>query len=127
MGRLHYGDRPYTFEDRALIHLQVVVGAKLRRMESFFLTWTPTKQGGSGRLSIWLHPGIHLVLEFTDQDASEPPGAGRRPPAGRHVGDQAEHADQSDVHAHSRKVECNRDDRRSREEQRDVDGRTHRQ
>ena len=69
MGRLHYGDRPYTFEDRALIHLQVVVGAKLRRMESFFLTWTPTEQGGSGRLSIWLHPGIHLVFEFTDQDA----------------------------------------------------------
>lgn len=69
MGRLHYGDRPYTFEDRALIHLQVVVGAKLRRMESFFLTWTPTEQGGSGRSSIWLHPGIHLVFEFTDQDA----------------------------------------------------------
>lgn len=45
MGHLRYGDCSDFFEDRALIHLQVVIGSKLRRDESFFLTWTTSEAG----------------------------------------------------------------------------------
>lgn len=68
MGHLHYGDRSYVFDDRALIHLQVVIGSKLRRDESFFLTWTTSEPGRSGRRSVWVHPGIPLVFDFTSTE-----------------------------------------------------------
>jgi hypothetical protein len=61
------------FDDRTLIHLQIVIGSKLRRGESFSLSWTKEPQG-TGRTTIWMHPSIPLVYEFRD---------GKTPPINR--------------------------------------------
>lgn len=52
------------FEDRLLLHLQTVIGAKLRRAEPFHFTWKDETSIGSGRTSVWLHPGCSLVYKF---------------------------------------------------------------
>ncbi|SMQ74980.1 hypothetical protein [Agreia sp. VKM Ac-1783] len=41
MGKLIYGDAEIEieFDDRALTHVQLVLGSKLRRGESFFFSW----------------------------------------------------------------------------------------
>ncbi|PRY67469.1 hypothetical protein B0I08_10676 [Glaciihabitans tibetensis] len=63
MGTLFYGERTdITFEDRTLFHLQIVMGAKLRRGESFFFTWKEDVATGSGRGSIWIQHSIPLVF-----------------------------------------------------------------
>jgi hypothetical protein len=59
------------FEDRALAHLQIVMASKLRRGESFNFSWVKAPAEGSGRTTVWLHPAIPLVYEFS----------GNRPPA----------------------------------------------
>jgi len=66
MGTLLYGSPgiEVTFDDRALMHLQVVITAKLRRNESFIFTWTDSTQLGSGRSTIWLSPSSDLVYRF---------------------------------------------------------------
>ena len=65
MGKLTY-DSSLTadFDDRLLAHIQVVVGAKLRRGECFYFTWRDDPQGGDGRSTIWLHPSIPLVYKY---------------------------------------------------------------
>ena len=46
MGTLFYaGESKFSLEDRLLAHLQVVIGMKLRRSESFFLAWTVPTDG----------------------------------------------------------------------------------
>ena len=66
MGSLLYGNpgTEISFDDRALMHLQVVTTAKLRRRESFLFTWTYSADAGSGRSSIWLDPGSVIVYRF---------------------------------------------------------------
>ncbi|MCU1404655.1 MAG: ATP-dependent ligase, partial [Glaciihabitans sp.] len=56
MGKLIYGhsDVVIDLDDRHLAHLQVVIGAKLRRSESFFFTWKKDAVGDGQRGSIWL-------------------------------------------------------------------------
>jgi hypothetical protein len=54
------------FDDRTLVHLQIVIASKLRRGESFNLSWVKDAQAGSGRTTIWMHPAIPLVYEFQD-------------------------------------------------------------
>ena len=62
-----YGDsgREIGFDDRVLTHLQIVIGAKLRRHESFFLSWKDDPAVGSGRSSIWIAPSIPLFFTFS--------------------------------------------------------------
>jgi hypothetical protein len=63
MGTLFYGERTdISFEDRTLFHLQIVIGAKLRRGEAFFFTWKEDVATGSGRGSIWIQRSIPLVF-----------------------------------------------------------------
>jgi hypothetical protein len=66
MGRLLYGDsaRAIEFDDRTLIHVHLVVNAKLRRREGFFFTWKDDPAAGSGRSSIWLECSIPLYFKF---------------------------------------------------------------
>jgi hypothetical protein len=52
------------FDDRALAHLQIVIASKLRRGESFNLSWVKDAGAGSGRTTIWMHPAIPLVYDF---------------------------------------------------------------
>ncbi|SMH50443.1 hypothetical protein SAMN06295885_3548 [Rathayibacter oskolensis] len=64
MGRLVYdSDLEADFEDRLLAHLQVVIGAKLGKSESFYFSWRDSDDVGGGRTSLWLHPAI--ALRFT--------------------------------------------------------------
>ncbi len=68
MGELRYGTaEPVVIDDRTLFHLQVVVGAKLRRRESFYLTLGSPGRGFS-RETIWLDPSVHVVFAYTDDD-----------------------------------------------------------
>jgi hypothetical protein len=62
MGELIYGtfNAAVPFNDRALAHLQVVMGSKLRRHESFFFTWAVGVEHGGGRDSIWVDGAIPL-------------------------------------------------------------------
>jgi hypothetical protein len=72
MGNLYYGGAkdPIRIDDRALAHLKVVVATKLRRNESFTLTWPHPVGHSPGYSTIWLHPSIPLRFVF---DSSEPP------------------------------------------------------
>lgn len=65
MGTLTY-DSTLTadFEDRTLAHLQVVIGAKLRRNESFYFSWKDDSAIGDGRSVIWLHPSIPVSFKY---------------------------------------------------------------
>ena len=66
MGKLIYNssNREIEIEDRTLAHLQIVIAAKLRRGESFPLSWKDDTSTGSGRTTVWLHPRCALVYKF---------------------------------------------------------------
>ena len=66
MGKLEYNSsRPaIEIEDAVLAHVKIVIGTKLRRNESFMMTWLSKPDASSGRLTIWVHPAIPLVFEF---------------------------------------------------------------
>ena len=76
MGTIYYGGSatPIHIEDRALAHLKVVVATKLRRGESFTLSWRHPDDQPRGRSTIWLHPSIPLRFVF---DEPEPPELSR--------------------------------------------------
>lgn len=71
MGKLFYGatDRPIEIDDRTLAHLAVVVSTKLRRSESFTLTYAHAPEDGSGRSTIWLQPAIPLRFAFDSAES----------------------------------------------------------
>lgn len=72
MGSLYYGaSEPIQIEDRALAHLKVVVATKLRRNESFTLSWKHPDGQAQGRTTIWLHPSIPLRFVFQDPETPE--------------------------------------------------------
>jgi hypothetical protein len=65
MGRLTYDSSfDADFEDRVLAHLQIVIGAKLSRGESFYFSWKDAGAVGDGRTTIWMHPMIPLRFKF---------------------------------------------------------------
>lgn len=64
MGNLSYDTVQTDFEDRLLAHLQVVIGLKLRRGESFYFSWKDDQRIGDGRTTIWLHPAIPLTFKY---------------------------------------------------------------
>lgn len=73
MGTLKYDHTADAIgiEDETLAHLKVVIGTKLRRQESFMMTWRPTDGGPVGRMTAWIHPSVPLVFVF--DDAEVPP------------------------------------------------------
>lgn len=66
MGSLVYGNSSIevAFDDRALMHLQIVITNKLRRNESFIFTWVNAPELGSGRSTIWLDPSSTLYYRY---------------------------------------------------------------
>jgi hypothetical protein len=65
MGKFMYeGIVKVDFDDRALAHLQLVIGTKLRRGESFNFTWKDDASIGDGRTTVWVHPRSTLVYKF---------------------------------------------------------------
>lgn len=70
MGTIYYGGSatPIHIEDRALAHLKVVIATKLRRGESFTLSWRHPDDQPRGRSTIWLHPSIPLRFVFDEPE-----------------------------------------------------------
>lgn len=73
MATLHYGPSadPIHIEDRALAHLKIVIAAKLRRNESFTLSWRHPDGDPRGRSTIWIHPSIPLRFTFDEPEAPQ--------------------------------------------------------
>lgn len=73
MGTLYYGESgtPITIEDRALSHLKVAITTKLRRGESFTLSWRHGPDQAPGRSTLWLHPSIPLRFVFDEPERPE--------------------------------------------------------
>jgi hypothetical protein len=72
MGKLIYNSssREIEIDDRTLAHLRVAILNKLRRSESFAMTWEHGVENGSGRTTMWLHQSTPLQFVFS----------GNRPP-----------------------------------------------
>ncbi|WP_258067693.1 hypothetical protein [Rathayibacter sp. AY1G9] len=66
MGRLIYGPQSLEidFEDRLLAHLKVAMFTKMRRNESFSLSWSEPESSGYGRSSVWVHPMTPVHFRF---------------------------------------------------------------
>jgi len=73
VGTIYYGGSatPIHIDDRALAHLKVVIATKLRRSESFTVTWQHPDDQPRGRSTIWLHPSIPLRFVFDDPEPTE--------------------------------------------------------
>jgi hypothetical protein len=73
MATLIYGpsDVPIHIEDRALAHLKIVIATKLRRNESFTLSWKHAEGEPGGRSTIWIHPSIPLRFVFDEPEAPQ--------------------------------------------------------
>ena len=52
------------FDDRVLAHIQIVVGAKLRRGEPLYFSWRDDDGVGDGRTTVWLHPSMPLIYKY---------------------------------------------------------------
>lgn len=52
------------FDDRLLAHLQLVIGAKVRRGESFHFTWKDDPSIGDGRTTVWIHPATPIIYKY---------------------------------------------------------------
>jgi hypothetical protein len=64
MGSLTYDGLVVQIDDRVLAHLQIVMVKKLRRDESFVMSWKDAPSVGDGRSAIWLHPTIPIHFKF---------------------------------------------------------------
>jgi len=71
MGTLFYADQAIEMDDRTLAHLKVAVVTKLRRRESFTLSWTHAEGQANGRTTIWMHESIALRFEFSEPHPPE--------------------------------------------------------
>ena len=73
MGQLFYGDteQPIHIPDRLLAHLRAVITTKLRRSESFTLSWRHADDDPEGRSTIWLHCSIPLRFVFTSVEPEQ--------------------------------------------------------
>ena len=66
MGRLKYDGtaEPIIIDDGMLAHLKIIIGTKLRRNESFLMTWVRDDGSEDARITIWVHPAIPLQFGF---------------------------------------------------------------
>ena len=73
MGHLIYGNSKdaIAIPDRLLPHVKVVVATKLRRLESFTISWQHPADAPRGRSTIWMHPSIPLRFVFDAAEATQ--------------------------------------------------------
>lgn len=57
-------------DDTTLAHLQAVMSAKLRRGESFMLSWDIPTDKGSGRATVWIDQSVQMHFKYDDDRAS---------------------------------------------------------
>ena len=76
MGLLYYGSdtTPTEIPDRLLAHVKVVTATKLRRSESFTLSWRHPDATEGGRTTLWMQPSIPLrfVFESPEPETLDP-------------------------------------------------------
>ncbi|WP_345761182.1 hypothetical protein [Diaminobutyricibacter sp. McL0608] len=66
MGTLVYnGTAEFTFDDRVLAHLQIVIGLKLRRREGFLMTWIDRTTGDEKLTTVWVDPSLSLLFRYS--------------------------------------------------------------
>lgn len=65
MGARTYDRVRIQFENRTLAPLQIVIVQKLRRGESFLLSWRNTAESDDGRSSAWISPASPMYFEFS--------------------------------------------------------------
>lgn len=65
MGTLQYDGVLVEFDDRLLAHLQIVIVQKIRRGESFLMSWRDSIETGNGHSAIWIHPTQNLYFKFS--------------------------------------------------------------
>jgi hypothetical protein len=73
MGCLYYGHSEHgiTVPDALLAHLKVIITTKLRRRESFTLTWRHDIAEPHGRSALWLQEAIPLRFIFDSEECDE--------------------------------------------------------
>ena len=73
MGTIYYGGSatPIHIDDRALAHLKIVIATKLRRGESFTVSWQHPDDQPRGRSTLWVHPSIPLRFVFDEPEAPQ--------------------------------------------------------
>jgi hypothetical protein len=64
VGSITYDGLVIQIDDRTLAHLQIVIVNKLRRGESFLMSWKDSPAVGDGRSGIWLDRTIPLHFKF---------------------------------------------------------------
>jgi hypothetical protein len=64
MGSISYDGLTVNVDDRTLSHLQIVIVRKLRRGDTFLMSWRDSPDAGAGRSSIWLHPYVLVHFKF---------------------------------------------------------------
>lgn len=66
MGMLYYAGspEPISVDDDVLAHARAVISTKLRRNESFTLSWLEQVGGEQRRSTIWMNPTIPLRFAF---------------------------------------------------------------
>jgi hypothetical protein len=65
MGSLQYDVHTLHFDDRLLAHLQIVIVRKLRKGDSFLMSWLNALSMGDGRSAVWLDHTIPLRFNFS--------------------------------------------------------------
>ncbi|XKF89740.1 ATP-dependent DNA ligase [Microbacterium lacus] len=72
MGKFTYDQEVRVdIDDRLLLHLQIVIGNKLRRGESFYFSWRLDPSLGHGRRSVWIHPYAALTFTFGESRTTQ--------------------------------------------------------
>lgn len=64
MGTLMYDTQRIEFDDRLLVHVQVVIVQRFRHGEGFAMSWVRSVAIGSGRSTVWLAPTVPVVFDF---------------------------------------------------------------
>ncbi|HCJ48208.1 MAG TPA: hypothetical protein DHW40_02555 [Microbacterium sp.] len=65
MGVFTYGSNTrLSIDDRTLAHLEVVIGSKLRRGESFMFMWPRDGAEGGGRACVWINRASQLAYRY---------------------------------------------------------------
>jgi hypothetical protein len=76
MGQFIYGgssSNAFTVDDRMLAHLELAIGTKFRRGESFVLTLRGRDlPSGSGYREFWMHPAIWLQFRIDRPENARP-------------------------------------------------------
>lgn len=72
MGRLIYDSgSEFEFDDRTLVHLQLMITAKLRRGEAFAFTFTSMAEGSPTRTALWMNSALALEYSYAAPAAEQ--------------------------------------------------------